>query len=208
MADTALDGTQQGAAVTAATAALSGEGQGAHWSEALPEEYRESLKGFDSPDAFKAALVQPVIPEVYKVPEGVSIDQETFDAFAPLAKELGLTQEKVEKLLAFDSERAASLPQKLMAQVDAQNKAELATMAKELGAEKYEGALKAANIALTTFAGKEDIQWLKDAGLANNPRLVKIFANIGVNLQEDTPPGGSGAGGERAERTLADLYKK
>jgi hypothetical protein len=129
-------GTEQGAAQT--DTALSGGEQGeSHWSDTFPEEYRESLKGFADPDSFKAALVRPEVPEAYAVPEGLSVDQETFDAFAPVAKELQLPQAAVEKLLAFDAERMKTMPQRIIAAQDAASREELKQMATQLGAEKY-----------------------------------------------------------------------
>jgi hypothetical protein len=42
-------------------------------------------------------------------------------------------------------------------------------------------------------------------GLANSPRLVKILANIGVNLKEDSPVGGEKSSGTK-QRSASVLY--
>jgi len=205
----ALSGGQGEAAPAATeTPALSVDGeQGAagHWADSFPEEYRDAVKGFETPDAFKAALKPAELPESYAIPEGMEVDQATFDAFAPMAKELGLSQAAVEKLLAFDAERMKAMP----AQVDAAHKAELTAWAKEIGADKYTAAITNARKALQTFASPEDVTWLQQAGLANSPRLVKILANIGVNLQEETPAGGEKSGKTLSEEErIARLYPK
>lgn len=51
----------------------------------------------------------PVVPEAYafsNLPDGYSISDEQLAAFSPVLKELGLTQEQADKLVAFDAQRS------------------------------------------------------------------------------------------------------
>ncbi|WP_286762244.1 hypothetical protein, partial [Pseudomonas sp. UBA2047] len=51
----------------------------------------------------------PVVPEAYSfsnLPDGYSISDEQLAAFSPVLKELGLTQEQADKLVAFDAQRS------------------------------------------------------------------------------------------------------
>lgn len=180
------------------TPALGGDqgngGATPHWSDAMPEEYRESVKGFDSWDAAKAALAGPAVPEQYAIPEGLKIDEGTFLAFTQVAKEGKFTQAQVDALLKFDAERSAALPGALRAEQDRVYKEGLSAMRTELGADRYTTTVKHANDALRKYADDSTVKWLKETGLANAPALVKLLANIGSKLQEDSPRSGDGSG--------------
>jgi hypothetical protein len=200
--ESALDtGTDQGTEATEVSQEQGGENQ-SHWADALPEEYRESMKGYDSFEALQDALKGPQAPEEYTAPEGVEIDSTTFEAFAPVAKEAGLTQEQVNALVKFDVERMGNLTEKLREQADAQMQEGLKQMASEMGKEKYDEALRLANQTLKTFADEEVGKWLDESGMGNSPVLVKLLSKIGEKLSEDSPQGGVGGGEKTPEHIL------
>lgn len=172
-----------------------------HWADALPEEYRESMKGFDSFEALQSALKGPEIPETYEAPEGA--DTTVFESFSPIAKELGLSQDQVNALVKFDIERMGGMPQQLREKADAQMQEGLKQMASEMGKEKYDAAIRLANQTLKTFADDQVGRWLEESGMGNSPVLVRLLAKIGERLTEDSPNGG-GQGG-MTERTPENI---
>lgn len=204
MSDQALDTGHEQETVEAAEPESTQQDSepGGHWADALPEEYREAMKGFDSFEALQDALKGPQAPEEYTAPEGVEIDSTTFEAFAPVAKEAGLTQEQVNALVKFDVERMGNLPEKLREQADAQMQEGLKQMASEMGKEKYDEALRLANQTLKTFADEEVGKWLDESGMGNSPVLVKLLSKIGEKLSEDSPQGGVGGGEKTPEHIL------
>jgi len=50
----------------------------------------------------------------------------------------------------------------------------------------YDRNLALAKAALNNFADAKTVEYLKDAGLDGNVQLIKLFANIGRSLNEDT----------------------
>lgn len=174
-------------AATTETPTEQGAGGEGHWADALPEEYRESMQGFDSFEAVREALKGPEIPEAYAAPEGLELDASTFESFGTIAKEAGLTQAQVNAIAKFDVERMAKLPDMLREHADAQMQEGLKQMASELGKEKYDTSLRLANNTLKQFADESIGKWLQDSGMGNSPQLVKLLAKIGERLAEDSP---------------------
>lgn len=174
------------------------QGAGESWLDAVPEAHREALKGYESWDAMLEALNKPgpVVPDEYVAPEGIAVDPEAFKGFQPLAKELGLTQEAVDKLLKFDVERMGKMPEQLMARHVEMNRDAQVRMAEELGKEKYDAMVNQAHLAMRTFADQDIVDWLKNSGHDNSPVLLKFFAKVGAQLVEDVPKGGGAGGGE------------
>lgn len=183
----ATEPTQEPVAPTEPASIEPGSEPEGHWADALPEEYRESMQGFDSFDAVREALKGPEIPETYESPEGLELDASTFESFGTIAKEAGLTQAQVNAIAKFDVERMAKLPDMLREYADAQMQEGLKQMASELGKEKYDTSLRLANNTLKQFADESIGKWLQDSGMGNSPQLVKLLAKIGERLAEDSP---------------------
>lgn len=145
----------------------------------------------------KAADAAKGVPEKYdfKAPEGFTLNQGLIDKFTPLAKELGLSQEKAQKLVDFQAEiqktSIAAQAETFKTFVEGLK----AETIKELGA-NYKQELSFAAKARDRFASPELIEKLNESGLANDKDMVKLFITIGKAVSEDKPPeGGSGAAG-------------
>lgn len=183
-----------------------GGGESTHWSDELPESYRESFKSYESFDALQGALKGPEIPETYVLPEGVEIDQEVFDAFAPIAKEMKMSQAQVDALIKFDAERSQSLPDKLLQAAEDQMEEGLAKMQSELGKEKYDAAVAGAKRVVKAFGDDATKQWMEETRMGNHPVLIAFLSKIGEALSEDRLGGDGDASSPPAERSAKTMY--
>lgn len=139
-----------------------------------------------------------VVPEKYelKAPEGQTLDAATLEAFTPVFKELGLSQEAAQKLVdtQFKTTAAAlDLANKAMADQIAAETAQWAKACrddKEFGGANFDANAKIANKALAAFASPALKQVLVESGYANHPEFVRLFWTLGQKLSESAPPVG------------------
>lgn len=59
-----------------------------------------------------------------------------------------------------------------------------AALKKEWG-QAYDQKLELAQTAVRAFAGEDEIKAIEEEGLGNDPRVIKLFANIGSAISED-----------------------
>lgn len=148
-------------------------------------------------------------PEVYefKAAEGVELDTEALKDFEPVARELNLTNEQAQKLVDAYPKILAGVQQR---QADAWQKqtegwAEAVKADKEIGGDKLESNLSAAQRALDQFGNPELKEYLNVTGMGNHPELVKAFVKIGKAMSED----GMVSGKDTGQRSAAEvLYGK
>lgn len=148
-------------------------------------------------------------PEAYefKAAEGVELDTEALKDFEPVARELNLTNEQAQKLVDAYPKILAGVQQR---QADAWQKqtegwAEAVKADKEIGGDKLESNLSAAQRALDQFGTPELKEYLNVTGMGNHPELVKAFVKIGKAMSED----GMVSGKDTGQRSAAEvLYGK
>lgn len=136
-------------------------------------------------------------PEKYefKAPQGQTLDALQLDAYSPLFKELGLSQEQAQKLVDKQFELAPKLAETWQKQIGDQIAQETANWAKasredkEFGGANFEANAKIANQALAAFGTPELRSLLLESGYANHPAFVKLFWTIGQKLAESKAPG-------------------
>lgn len=179
---------------------LTGQGQ--------TESAESATESKDSTEAKAEA-----VPEKYEftMPEGVEMDSEMLAEFEPIAKELGLSQEKAQKLVDI---QIKSL-QKLQAAHEIQQEeafkemtTQWATAAKadsEYGGAKFNENLSVAQKALKQFASEGLIEYLNSSGLGNHPEVIRTFVKVGKAISEDKFVVG-GQGGARATDPAKVIY--
>ncbi|CVA10454.1 Uncharacterised protein [Serratia marcescens] len=148
---------------------------------------------------------KPAAPEKYEfsAPEGQELDANALAVFEPIAKELGLSQEQAQKLVDIYpqiQQQQAEAWSKQVADWGEQVKAD-----KEIGGDKFNASVGAAQRALDQFGNTELREYLNASGLGNHPALVRFCAKVGKAMAEDTfvVPGQGG------QRSAADiLYGK
>lgn len=135
--------------------------------------------------------------ELTGLPEGTVIDTETLAVVAPIAKELGLSNEGLSKLAApFAEKIVPHIADQVTQQILASHAATTKGWADEtIEAVKTDPAFagkplpevqQVAAKALDRFGGTEFRQYLADTGLGNHPAMVKAMFLAGSAIAEDT----------------------
>ncbi|MGA3686205.1 peptidase [Serratia bockelmannii] len=179
----------------AANAANQGEGdnpegegkqEGGKAAEELAAE-KDAKEKADKEAAEKAEKEKkPAAPEKYEFtpPEGQELDANALAVFEPIAKELGLSQEQAQKLVDIYpqiQQQQAEAWSKQVADWGEQVKAD-----KEIGGDKFNASVGAAQRALDQFGNTELREYLNASGLGNHPALVRFCAKVGKAMAEDT----------------------
>jgi hypothetical protein len=130
-------------------------------------------------------------PEKYEftAPEGVVLDPKAVEQFEPIARELNLTNDQENKLVALQSD---IVKQQQAAWAQQRQTWESAVKTdKELGGTALDGNIKLAQSALTKFGTPELRAALDTTGMGNHPEVVRVFTRIGKAMAEDTFEKGS-----------------
>lgn len=158
---------------------------------------------------------KPAVPEAYafsNLPDGYSISDEQLAAFSPVLKELGLTQEQADKLVAFDAQRSLAAQEASQQQaVEFRNKqvGEWETTLRNdaaFGGANFDANVAVAQQFLTDFGSPELSAFLAESGLGSHPEVVRMFHRAGKELGEgklhrtttEIP---------KAEMTIVDAFK-
>ena len=154
------------------------------------------------------------VPEKYdfKAPEGLTLDQAGIDAFTPVAKELGLSNEQAQKLVDLYGSRMSEQFKAIQTQqAEAFVKQQESWMAefkadKDFGGERLDASLQQAEGAWKHFATQPEIEAIHKAGLANYPPLVKILARVGKEMGEGSfHQGGAVPVSDKAKRMFPNM---
>lgn len=135
--------------------------------------------------------------EITGLPEGTVIDGEALAAVAPLAKEMGLSNEGLSKLAGAYAEKIVPhLAKQVSDQIMASSAATIKGWADEsVAAVKTDAAYggkplaevqAVAAKAIDRFGGTEFRQYLADTGLGNHPAMVRAMFLAGSAIAEDT----------------------
>ena len=144
-------------------------------------------------------------PEL-KIPEDVSFPEGALDEFKALSKELGLSEQQVQKLLDLETRYVRSGVQR-GADEKRQTLERWAEETKKLYGAQCEEVISLAVRAADAFGGHELRELLEATGLGNHPVIVRTFHEIGKSISEDVLPGGKPAAPQ--DKTFAEaLYGK
>lgn len=135
----------------------------------------------------------PAAPEAYafsNLPEGYSISEEQLAAFSPVLKDLGLTQEQADKLVAFDAQRSLAAQEASQQQaIEFRNK-QVGEWESSLrndatfGGANFDANVAVAQKALADYGTPELTTMLKESGLGSHPEVVRFFHKVGQQLAE------------------------
>lgn len=159
-------------------------------------------------------LGKPEDPTEYELPSIAEDSQfepseEFLESFKSKAHELGLNNKQVKDLFGWYVQDVAEQEISQMQQ-QAQEYREHAeqTLRKEFG-NAYDEKVDLANQAVWEFGGEELATRLQETGMGNDPTFVKLFAQLGEQLQEDQVGGSSkkdfGRTPEQAQAEIAEL---
>lgn len=183
-------------AAAPAVVAKAGETPAAPVLGADPNKPAEPVTPKGAPDAY-----------VFKAPEGQALDAAQIEAFSPLFKELGISQENAQKFVDKSFEvlpklieaRDTAIQQEI-AKEDAL-KVEATRKDAEYGGDKFEASAKVANAALAKFGRPGLAKKLLEAGLASDPDVVHLLWNVGQKLGESIPPAPGDASAQKPALT-------
>ncbi|CAI3798653.1 hypothetical protein GLGCALEP_02140 [Pseudomonas sp. MM221] len=151
---------------------------------------------------------KPVVPEAYAfkdLPEGYAMSDQQLAEVSPLFKELGLTQEQADKLVAFDAKRTLAAEQAGLEQrqglVTGWEKSLREDAA--FGGANFDANVGVAQKALAQFGTPELSTMLKESGLGSHPEVVRLFHRIGQQLAEGQLHSGSG---NQSRKTDAEVF--
>lgn len=157
-------------------------------------------------DADKAKDAVPDTYAEWKLPEGVVIDKELADRATPIFKELGLSQDKAQRLVdLFADARRQAAEQQIAAYAETQTKWVADAKAdKEFGGEAFEKNVAIARKAIDRFGSPELQAALAATGAGNHPEFIRFALRIGQAISEDGTmvSGGSAAGKRSAAEIL------
>lgn len=145
-------------------------------------------------------------PESYEfqAPEGVQFDDAVIGAFAEVAKELDLPQDRAQIVL----DRMAPLLQSRQVERIEAARAEWKASSeadKEFGGEQLAENLGTAKKALDVFATPELRGLLNESGLGNHPEVIRLFYRVGKATSEDNKVV-TGQGGQDNRNDARRLY--
>lgn len=175
-----------------------------------PNETAEEKTAREAAEKARADAVPEAYAD-YTVPEGLTLDPAMLADANAVFKELGLSQEKAQKLidlqtkyaLGQDGARAEALKTALDKQ--AQDWTAEIKNDPEFGGAKFDSTVSSAVKAMQAFGDAPLRQLLNESGIGNNPSMVKLFAKIGSAIGEDkiVIPGSDAT--EQTERSAADV---
>ncbi|WGL97361.1 peptidase [Arsenophonus sp. aPb] len=122
----------------------------------------------------------------FKVSEGQQLDVTAVKEFEPIARELDLSNEQAQKLV--DLYGAKIMPQVIKQQAE-QWQQQIDSWVKTVNEDQQLGSVESINHAqkaLKKFGSPDLKQYLNDTGLGNHPELIRVFANIGQAMAEDS----------------------
>lgn len=150
-------------------------------------------------------------PEAYEdftTPEGVQLDPAVAEEFKGLAKDLGLSQEKAQKVADVIAKQTQAFTVGQTAEVQRVNAGWITETQndKEIGGDKLPETLAAAKAAMEATTTPQLRELLKRTGLGNNVEVIRHFAKIAPAYMADKHvPGGAAPGG--STKTAAErLY--
>ena len=207
MNEAGADGGQGGGAAAAATSAepqsnILGGDQGAQGQQQQQagdanQQTQEGQQQSQKQEGEGEQAQKPVVPEAYAfkdLPEGYAMSEQQLAEVSPLFKELGLTQEQADKLVAFDAKRALAAEQAGLEQrqglVTGWEKSLREDAA--FGGANFDANVGVAQKALAQFGTPELSTMLKESGLGSHPEVVRLFHRIGQQLAEGQLHSGSG----------------
>lgn len=163
--------------------------QGTESTESAPE-ITDSL--LDDGEGAEGEVAPPAAPEAYEPfdVDGQQFSEDQVQGFAATARELGLSQEKAQKMF---SAMVPTARQYMMNDLVAKSKEWAAATAKdpEIGGANFEANKGIAKQAYSHFTTPELRAILTGSGLGNHPEVLRLFYRVGLTMQQDKGVAGS-----------------
>lgn len=132
----------------------------------------------------------PEAYEKFSLPEGYEYDEKLAGDFGGVAKELGLSQDKAQKLVDHYiqlTQKAIQVHNERSAQISEEWKTSAETD-KEYGGAKFAENMAVAKKALESFGTPDLTKHLNESGLGNHPEIIRFCWKVGKLLSDDHQP--------------------
>lgn len=143
-----------------------------------------------------------------KMPDGVELDAELAEALGPDFKDLGLTnaqaQKLVDKYISIQQERAGKQSETWAKTISGW--ADDAKKDAEMGGDKWDGTVKAAQLAVNRLGTPALRDYLNASGGGNHPELIRFMAKAGAMISEDNPASGGAGGSSKPAEAAYTLF--
>mgnify|MGYP000237443376 CR=1 FL=1 len=186
-------------------------------------KHAASLIGVDKADVIRVPREGDIPAEVWnrlgrpEAPDGYGLKAEAVPAevlgtFAQAAHEAGLTKAQAEKVLGFYTASLGATAEARQAKQDEAYEANVAALKREWGA-TYDDKIHAMKQGVEIAGGAALVEKLREAGLANDPDVIKVFVALAEARKEQGGLKGGGAGGdatltpEAAKTKIAELMR-
>jgi hypothetical protein len=159
--------------------------------KATPEEWAEVFTKLGRPDdASKYTIGKPE-----DLPEGFQYRADQEEAFKKVAHKANLTQNQIKEVWNHLTGVSINDFKNVVSTGKSRIEKEQTDLKNEWGL-AYPEKVKLANKALFNLVSEDDRKWLQDNGAMREPRLLKMFSEIGSKLGEDklTKEGSPGGG--------------
>ena len=179
-------------------------------------EVEDKAKAAEAKKADEAAAKDKA-PEQYaefKIPAGMEMDKETLTEAAPLFKELGLSQDKAQKIVDLYSTKIA--PAFLKRATDAWEKQKSDWYNETVADKEIKLDDKGANLdghrVINSLFNPEEAKKFKSElvkfGLDNHPQLNKLLTRMSKHLKEDTIELGRASTKSQPAKTVDDVANR
>lgn len=156
--------------------------------QATGEQSSDQSTQTDGTQVTETPAGAPETYEAFKLPEGMSINEDIMGEFSQLAKGANLPQDKAQSLVELGAKMAngfESAAQESLTNLKAQFATDLAND-KALGGEQLDANLAVAQRAINTYGSDELKSMLSESGLGKHPELVRFFHAVGQTISEDS----------------------
>ena len=150
-----------------------------------PKDDKEAPTPDEKPEADKGDEVDYAD---LKLPEENSfLDDKDVEKIAAIAKEQGFSLGQAQKILDLQNEKVSAYRDKLLADVDERSQKDYEKLIKDpdIGGDNFEETKKHYNLVIDKFADDDFKNFLIDAGVDNNPVVVKFLSKIGAQFGND-----------------------
>ena len=127
------------------------------------------------------------------VPDGIEFEPAALDRFKKIFHANGLTQKQAEGIFKEYMSYVGEQHNAVTSNGQAQRSEWVNQVKREFG-RAFDERVDLAVRAVETFGGTELMQWLDQTGLGDHPMFVKMFANIGQQMQESLASPGQSRG--------------
>ena len=147
-------------------------------AEETATETTETVENKETTESSHSEQQVSIDPTAFVLPDGFGIDQSSLDAFLPLAKELNMTQEQAQKVVALHAEAMSNVVKTLQERQQTEQQAAEAEVKEMFGAEYAENMGKIQQL-LRDYGGEEAINQPIYGNKTIMQTLLKIARDAG-----------------------------